>query len=124
MRKVTIYTKYCLDCMWAEEWLHVTSWLQHERTALKVKRTTYRPDWHQVATKLYGSEDYTAFVVFNEEVIDFMEFAKDCKNKLVELGKTKEIRDDMQGLPRTKGHDRKTRVRNKAESSDVQNAKD
>lgn len=114
MSKVIIYTKYCLDCMWADEWLKVTSWLQHERIALKVKRTTYRPDWHQVATKLFGSEDYTAFAVVNGEVIDFMEFAKDCKNKLVELGKTKETESDVQGLPKAEGGNRKARVRRKA----------
>lgn len=117
MSKVIIYTKYCLDCMWPQEWLNVVSWLQHERATLKVKRTTYRPDWHKVATKLYGSDDYTAFVVVNGEVIDFMEFTKDCKNKLVELGKTKEAESDMQRLSKTKGSDRKARVRRKADTS-------
>lgn len=117
MSKAIIYTKYCLDCMWPDEWLSVTSWLQHQGISLKIKRTTYRPDWHKVATKLYDGDDYRAFVLLDGKVTDFMDFAKECKNKLIELGKTKVVDDDVQGLSKAKRANRKTRVRVKTNTA-------
>lgn len=104
-RKNYIYTKFCLNCIHPEQWKYVTAWLQHEEVNYKVYRTAYRPDWHRKATKIWGNEGYEAFVVLNGRVIDFMEFAEECKNKLMPEGKEKN--GGVLALQRTKRRNRK-----------------
>ncbi len=109
MKKIVIYTKWCLGCMWPEESRIVLLATSLENARIKVRRVTYRPDWERIAARLYGSEDYDAFVVINKKVIDYMEFAKQCKNKLIKAGIMKDIEgdtDDMPKLQRTKRPDR------------------
>ena len=88
--KIYVYTKYCADCMWPEEMLAIKNYVQHFGLELKIKRTTFRPELHAEASKLYGSEDYKAFVVVGKKVFTIMEFAESCKNKLVNEGKRKD----------------------------------
>lgn len=109
-KKITIWSKYCVSCLWYEEWMAISNYAQHEGIDLKVKRTVYRPDWHYRATKLYGSNDYDVFVVVGKKVEDFMEFAEKCKNKLVKPGKKKEGESDMHTLRRTRRTDREDRA--------------
>lgn len=86
---ITIYTKYCAECMWPKEMMTIKNYVQHFGLELKIKRTTFRPELHTEASKLYGSEDYEAFVVVRKKVFTIMEFAESCKNKLVRKGKGK-----------------------------------
>lgn len=105
-KKITIWSKYCVSCLWYDQWLNITNYAQKYDIKLKIKRTVYRPDWHWRATKLYGNPEYSVFVVVDGKVKDFMKFADSCKNKLVKSGKMKEGRDDMHSLQRAGRTDR------------------
>lgn len=109
MVKVIVYTKWCLECVWPEEVKILRIWASDKN--IKVKRTSYRPDWHRKATKLYGSEDYDAFVVYKGKVEDFVSFVNDCKNKLVKEGK---LKDDMPNLQRTEDANREDGAKDKS----------
>lgn len=97
--KIYIYTKYCADCMWPDEMVAIKGYAQHFGLELVIKRTTFRPEWHKEAAELYGSEEYKAFVMEGKKVVEIMDFAKDCKNKLIKAGKKKngETADKGQG---------------------------
>lgn len=105
-KKITIWSKYCVRCLWYDDYMAIVNYAQHEGIGVKVRRTVYRPDWHWRATKLYGSDDYDVFVVRGKKVENFMEFAKKCRNKLVKAGKEKEVGDDVPTLQRARRTDR------------------
>lgn len=107
-KKIIVYTKYCLSCLYPDEHLELIKWAQRKDTKIEWRRTTYRPIWHAKASKLYGSEDYSSFVVKNGKVIDFMDFIKSCKNKITPEGEKKQ--NDVLGLPKTKRSNRKNSV--------------
>ncbi len=70
-------------------------YLQHEGIKFSLRRTTYIPLWHTLATEAYGSDQYQQFVIFNGKVMEFMEFAKKAKNKMAKIGKAKKASDDV-----------------------------
>ncbi len=118
--KAVIYTKYCLSCEYPEEWQAILSWYSHEGIDIKVKRTAYRPDWHKKAVKIWGGEDYLAFIQIGKgKAKDIMIEANKCKNKLAQLGRTK---DDMQRLSKAKGSDRKSRLADQGDEAPAEGA--
>lgn len=85
--KITIYTKYCAECMWPKEMAAIIKYTQHFGIKLKIKRTTYRPSLHKQASEIYGDEEYKVFVLVGGEVMGIQNFAKDCEHALAEIRK-------------------------------------
>lgn len=83
---ITIYTKYCAECMWPKEMTAIKNYAQHFGHNLKIKRTTYRPSLHKKASEICGSEEYKVFVVVNKAVFGLKEFAEICRDDLEECG--------------------------------------
>ena len=78
--KATIYTKFCLNCVWPEEWIALQEWARRSGIRIIVKRTSYDPVEHQNALKYRGG-DYKAFVLFDGKATDFDEFINKIKGE-------------------------------------------
>lgn len=87
--KITIYHKFCLECYWKDEFKTIKSYAQSKKKLLTTVRTTSDYKLHEMASNLYGSEKYLAFVYADGKVTDIMEFAKQCKAKPVKNTKAK-----------------------------------
>lgn len=97
MSDITVYTKFCLSCRWPKREIALREWANREGLSLKVKRTAYRPDWHNQAVELYGSADYQAFIVEGDSTVtDFISFTDNLKAKPVASGKKKGKKSDVQ----------------------------
>lgn len=113
-KKVTLYTKFCLNCYWPKQSIAIRQWAEREGMQLIVKRTAYRPDWHKEAVVLYGNADYTAFLVHEDgSMDDFVSFADKLRTKPFRGGRKKEVKNDMQGLRKTSRPNRTRRVARK-----------
>ena len=117
---VIIYSKWCLQCEEAAFMIALDEWCLHKKLTYEVRRTAYRPWWHQKAIELWASaagiteeeaKSYPSFVVWKDikTVEEFGEMIKKEKNKMVGEGKTK---NDVQRLPKAKRTNRKDSVAN------------
>lgn len=107
--RLTIYSKVCLPCVLKDEWQKFRRAALEAGYELDVARTTYDSKLHDEASKLWGSDSYTAFIIApNGEALNINEAKKmfeDIKDKLVKAGKTKPVRKGkkhVQGLRKTK----------------------
>lgn len=107
MKKLTIYSKFCIPCVYGTEYLNrVRAWGEGNGYGISIKRTAYNPIW-QAEAKKYRPE-YEAFVVLSDKMgsYDFKTFLDDvmpsqkAKTKPVKNTKRK-AKDDVQGLPKT-----------------------
>lgn len=88
--KITIYTKFCLPCVWESETKKLKQWASANNYEFEIKRTAYRPDWHKKATELWGNQYYRAFMVMPDgKVEDFVKFFNGAKCKPARAGKAK-----------------------------------
>lgn len=83
---ITIYTKYCAECMWPKEMMVIKNYAQHFGRNLKIKRTTYRPSLHKQASEIWGNEEYRAFIVMGKRVFSLERFARLCEGRLAREG--------------------------------------
>lgn len=95
--KAIIYTKICLPCVYEDGWTHIQSWAGVNDVKIKVRRTTYNPLWHELATKAYGDDKYFAFMKIGKKIVNI--------NSLIKM--IKESSDDLQGLLNAKRSSRK-----------------
>lgn len=92
---IQIYTKICLHCVYQEQFKKAQTLMNQKGIIPEIIRTQYLPKEHAEATKLYGNENYVAFVYIpsTKKVIDFAEFMKNLENgidmKEEEMPKTK-----------------------------------
>lgn len=97
-RLLTVYSKFCIDCVWPEKWVKVQKFAAKNGFKLNVERTTYHPRRHEKAANIWGSDSYTAFLVT----------PKGHPIALVALAgyltKEGEWRNDVSGLRRTKNY--------------------
>lgn len=107
--KVRLYTKDCLPCIYEKDWNLMTAWLNRNDITIKQYRTVYNPIWHQIATRRYGGEGYSAFFVIKKKIVDVSAIMKSLKEK----GDY-----DLQGLRRAKKSTRKDRKVVAAEKSE------
>lgn len=126
---VLIYSKWCLDCDFPKEAQEIGNWVRHEGLTVRIIRTAYRPEEHGKATELWAAardlpeeeaQDYATFVVYNDviELKEFVKMIKECKNKMIKEGETK---DDMQGLPKASRSKRKNRVATATDENNEEN---
>ena len=130
MKKLTVYTKFCLPCVMEEFWAMFQKEALKQGYEIKVVRTTYRPFAHKKATEIWGGDGYTAFGVFPdgkaltlERIMDM--WIDNVKNKRVKAGKKKAARrskNDVQGLPKTSRSIRVDSVENPTTKIKVENA--
>lgn len=116
-----IYSKWCLGCTPSVDLDLINLWATKNELDVKLIRTAYRPKDHERATELWAAktgldledeeqneraQNYPTFVLFDDviEIKEFTKMIKDCKNKMVKKGKTK---NDVQGLSKTKRSKRK-----------------
>lgn len=99
MVKATVYTKVCLPCVYGEGWTLAQKWAIANKVYLKVRRTTYNPLWHELATKVCGSDKYLAFMKIGRRKIKIGTMIKRLKEE-----------DDLHELLRTGKSVRKNRV--------------
>ncbi len=107
--RLNLYTKVCLPCVDKKLWEGFQRAVWSAGYELNVIRTTYAPELHQEATKIWGGEDYLAFIIApNGEALTINEAKKmfeEIKDKLVKAGKSKPVRKGkkhVQGLRQTK----------------------
>lgn len=79
--KAIIYTKICLPCVYGEGWTLAQKWGITNKVNLKVRRTTYNPLWHELATKVYGSDKYLAFMKIGRRKIKIGTMIKRLKEE-------------------------------------------
>lgn len=97
--KAIIYTKICLPCVYGEDWTLAQKWAITNKVNLKMRRTTYNPLWHELATKAYGSDKYLAFMKIGRRKIKISTMIKRLKED-----------DDLHELLRTSESARKNLV--------------
>lgn len=109
MSAINVYTKVCLPCVMKKQWQEVQKSIWNAGYEIHTIRTTYDQELHKEATKLWGNDEYVAFVLApNGEVMSIPEAKKmfdDIKDKLVKAGKSKPVRKGkkhVQGLRQTK----------------------
>ena len=97
---VVVYSKWCIECEEPGDMVTLNQWALHNELELQVVRTAYRPADHKRATEIFGSEDYPAFVVYNDVFLlkEFVKMIRDGKNKLIKPGRDKETDSDVQRL--------------------------
>ena len=77
---ITVYTKFCIDCVRQEEMKTLVSYCRDKGYDLEVVRTTYRPQLHEEATALWGGDEtYTMFVYEDGFSTDFDEYIRKIK---------------------------------------------
>lgn len=84
VRKIKIYTKFCLACQWPKETDIINRWADKYGFKIKVIRTTYRPARHAEASRLWGNDGYQAFVNYRGINTRFVDFAEECAIDLEE----------------------------------------
>ena len=94
IKPLTIYSKHCIRCQFHDELKTLTLWATANGYAIKLCRTVLDKTYHQEATKLWGDEDYPAFVEIDGKVKGLKEFMDDItkpkrKKKPVKEGKAK-----------------------------------
>ena len=111
---VNVYTKVCLPCVMKKDWKETQRAIWNAGYEINLIRTTYDSGYREEAEKLWGSDNYVAFVLMpNGEAVTLGKaklMFDNIKDKLVEAGKTKPVRKgkkNVQGLRKTK---RSTRV--------------
>lgn len=115
---IIIYSKWCLTCERPGDMIAIDEYCLHNELTYEVRRTAYRPWWHQKAVELWASaagiseeeaKEYPSFVVWKDikTIEEFVRMIENSKDKSVKEGKTK---NDMQRLPKTKGATREDRV--------------
>lgn len=93
---LTVYSKFCVSCVYKEDWDKVQLFASKHGYRLDTERTTYHPKRHAKATQLWGGEDYKAFMVTpSGEPISIVKLAK----ALTENG---EWNNDVCDVQRTK----------------------
>ena len=107
--RLNLYTKVCLPCVDKKLWEGFQRAVWSAGYELNVIRTTYAPELHQEATKIWGGEDYLAFIIApNGEALTINEAKKmfeEIKDKMIKAGKSKPVRKgkkNVQGLRQTK----------------------
>lgn len=130
MKKLLVYTKFCLPCIAPEFWDMFQKEALKQGYEIKVCRTTYRPFAHKKATEIWGDDGYTAFGVFPdgqaislERIMDM--WTDNVKNKRVKSGKKKSrkgAKNDVQRLRKTSRTIRVDSVENPAVEIKVNNA--
>lgn len=107
--RLNLYTKVCLPCVDKKLWEGFQKAVWSAGYELNVIRTTYAPELHQEATKIWGGEEYLAFIIApNGEALTINEAKKmfeEIKDKLVKAGKSKPVRKGkkhVQGLRQAK----------------------
>lgn len=91
MKKITIYSKPCFDCVYEKEAITIKSWAIRSGLDVKYYRTEYNPIYHKMAQKYM--KEYRAFVVFEDKALEIKE--------MVEAINKGEI-DELLGLSETK----------------------
>lgn len=81
--EAVIYTKICLHCVYGEMFQNTMNRMHKKGMYENVLRTQYLPKLHEEATKLYGNENYVAFVYFPDtgKVVDFYEYMIQLENE-------------------------------------------
>lgn len=106
---VNVYTKVCLPCVMKKDWKETQRAIWNAGYEINLIRTTYDPGYREEAEKLWGSDNYVAFVLMpNGEAVTLGKaklMFDNIKDKLVEAGKTKPVRKgkkNVQGLRKAK----------------------
>lgn len=90
MKKLTIYSKFCVPCLYGTEYLNrVKIWADGNGYSMHLKRTAYNPLW-QAEAKKYRQE-YEAFILLEDtsETYDFATFLDDVLGSGVKKDKRK-----------------------------------
>ena len=81
MKKITIYTKFCVKCLYPEQFTTVKRWCIENEVQLDIIRTTYRPAVHEMASIYYGSDKYTVYGRTEDgKIYDFLDLAGEITN--------------------------------------------
>lgn len=124
-QKLTVYTKFCLDCVMPEFWKMFRQRAFDEGYTIKVIRTSYRPFAHKKAVASCGDEHYFSFAVFPDGKVLKLEGAinmwDNARNKLVKSGKKKGGRKNVQRLPKAARTIRVDGVEDKGVDIEVKN---
>ena len=109
MKEVNVYTKVCLPCVMKKNWQDTQRAIWSAGYDIALIRTTYDSGAHKEAMKIWGSDDYVAFVLMpNGEAVTLGKaklMFENIKDKLVAAGKTKPVRKgkkNVQGLRKAK----------------------
>lgn len=115
MKKLLVYTKFCLPCIMEEFWANFQKEALKQGYEIKVCRTTYRPFAHKKATEIWGGDGYTAFGVFPdgqaialERIFDM--WIDNVKDKQVKTGKKKAKKGANNDVQRLRKASRSIRV--------------
>lgn len=112
--RLNLYTKVCLPCVDKKLWEGFQKAVWSAGYELNVIRTTYAPELHQEATKIWGGEDYLAFIIGpNGDALTIKEAKKmfeEIKDKLVKAGKSKPVRKGNKNVQRLRKTKRPIRV--------------
>ena len=111
---INIYTKVCLPCVMKKEWPEFRRSVTSAGYEIKMIRTTYDQGLHKEASKIWGNEGYTAFVLApNGEALSIPEAKKmfdGIKDKMIKAGKSKPVRKGNKNVQRLRKTKRPIRV--------------
>lgn len=99
---IKIYTKFCIDCIRSEEMKILLPYCRENGFDVEIVRTSYRPKLHDEASRLWGGEDYTMFLVYGGERIDF-DYAIEQIRKGIGIFKTEKKANVTKKKPTNKG---------------------
>lgn len=109
INSVNVYTKVCLPCVMKKNWQDTQRAIWSAGYDIALIRTTYESGAHKEAMKIWGSDDYVAFVLMpNGEAVTLgkaKHMFEEIKDKMVKAGKTKPVRKgkkNVQGLRKAK----------------------
>ena len=109
INSVNVYTKVCLPCVMKKNWQRTQRAIWNAGYEINIIRTTYDSGSHAEAMKIWGSDDYVAFVLMpNGEAVTLGKaelMFENIKDKLVKAGKSKPVRKgkkNVQGLRKAK----------------------
>lgn len=72
-KKITIYSKFCFNCVEREAYSIIKSWAIKNKVQMKVVRTALDPISHWSASK-YRGENYLSFVAIGKKSYGIGEF--------------------------------------------------
>lgn len=111
MEDLEIFSKVCLPCVMGDDWTRIQAKLIQKGYRLKVRRTTYDPRLHEIASGLWGGDNYLAFASFRDGKVVALgaleSMIDDLKDKRVKAGKSKPVRkkrskkNELCGLSKT-----------------------
>lgn len=87
MKKLTIYSKFCVKCLWPQELQSIEAYAKNNNMNVLQVRTVLDSKLHQIATSLWGNADYTAFVYDGENAVALKQFLDEHKTKPVKRTK-------------------------------------